>query len=95
MVLGSMSKQIPQAYSPVEIEAMAVTTAAQFAVDLGFQHAILETDSLVLAKALHDDTEFLSAVGLVLNEIRSLVNLFYELHYSHIKRERVILLLTS
>ena len=82
-----MSKQIPQAYSPVEIEAMAVTTAAQFVVDLGFQHAILETDSLVLAKALHDDTEFLSAVGLVLNEIRSLVNLFYELHYSHIKRE--------
>ena len=87
MVLGSMSKQIPQAYSPVEIEAMAVTTAAQFVVDLGFQHAILETDSLVLVKALHDDTEFLSAVGLVLNEIRSLVNLFYELLYSHIKRE--------
>ena len=94
MVLGSLSKQIPQAYSPLEIEVMAVTTTVQFAVDLGFQHAILETDSLVLVKTLRDDTEFLSTVGLVLDEIRSMVNLFNELDYSHVKRE-VILLLTS
>ena len=87
MVLGSLSKQIPQAYNPLEIEAMAITTTVQFALDLGFQHAILETDSLVLVKALHDDIEFLSAVVLVLNEIRSMVNLFNELHYSHVKRE--------
>ena len=87
MVLGSLSKQIPQAYNPLEIEAMAIATIVQFALDLGFQHAILETDSLVLVKALHDDIEFLLAVGLVLNEIRSMVNLFNELHYSHVKRE--------
>ena len=87
MVLGSLSKQIPQAYNPLEIEAMAIATTMQFALDLGFQHAILETDSLVLVKALHDDIEFLLAVGLVLNEIRSMVNLFNELHYSHVKRE--------
>ena len=87
MVLGSLSKQIPQAYSPLEIEVMAVTTTVQFAVDLGFQHAILETDPLVLVKALRDDTEFLSTVGLVLDEIRSMVNLFNELDYSHVKRE--------
>ena len=36
MVLGSLSKQIPQAYSPLEIEAMAVTIAIQFASELGF-----------------------------------------------------------
>ena len=47
----------------------------------------LRSDSLVLVKALRDDTEFLSAVGLVLDEIRSMVNLFNELHYSHVKRE--------
>ncbi|KAK9990612.1 hypothetical protein SO802_025597 [Lithocarpus litseifolius] len=70
LVLGSLSKQIYQAYSPLEIEAMAVSTAMQFASNLEFQHAILETDSLVLVKALSDDTEFLSTVGLVLDEIR-------------------------
>ena len=87
MVLGSLSKQISQAYNPLEIEAMTVTTAVQFMLDLGFQHAILETDSLVLVKALRDDTEFLSAAGLVLDEIRIMVNLFNELHYSRVNRE--------
>ncbi|KAF3959746.1 hypothetical protein CMV_015467, partial [Castanea mollissima] len=71
MVLGSLSKQIFHAYSPLEIEAMAVNTAVQFAADLGFNQAILEADSLVLVKALRDDMKFLSAVGLVLDEIRN------------------------
>ena len=61
MILGSLSKQIPQAYSPLEVEAMAATTAIQFASDLGFQHAILEINSHVIVKALRDDTEFLFA----------------------------------
>ena len=80
MVLGSLSKQISQAYSPLEIEAMVVTTAMQFVLDLGFQHAILGTNLLVLVKALREDTKFLLAVGLVLDEIRIMVNLFNELH---------------
>ena len=87
MVLGSLSKQISQAYNPLEIEAMAVETALQFTSDLGFQHDILETDLLVLVKALREDREFLSIVGLVLDEIRNKVNFFNELHYSHVKRE--------
>ena len=66
---------------------MAVETAMQFTADLGFQRAILETDSLVLVKALREGTEFLSIVGLVLDEIRNKVNFFTELHYSHVKRE--------
>ena len=41
----------------------------------------------MLVKALRDDTEFLSTVGLVLDEIRSMVSLFNELDYSHVKRE--------
>ena len=61
LVLGSLSKQISQAYNPLEIEAMAVTTAMQFASGLGLQRAILEIDSLVLVKALHYDAEFLSS----------------------------------
>nr|POF03085.1 hypothetical protein CFP56_43213 [Quercus suber] len=70
LVLGSLSKLVPQAYSPLEIEATAIATALEFASDLGCQRAIIETDSLVLVKALQEDTEFLSAVGLVLDEIR-------------------------
>ncbi|KAL0010115.1 hypothetical protein SO802_005223 [Lithocarpus litseifolius] len=70
LVLDSLSKLVLYAYSPLEIEVMATATALDFASDLGFQLAILETDSLVLVKALNEDTEFFSAVGLVLDEIR-------------------------
>ena len=87
LVLGSMSKLVSQAYSPLEIEAMVVATSLEFASDLGLQRAILETDLLVLVKALREGTEFLSAVGLVLDKIRHKVNFFNELHFSHIKRE--------
>ena len=69
---------------------MVVEIALQFTADLRVQHAILETDSLVLVKALHEGTEFLPTVGLVLDESRNMVNFFTELHYSHVKREGYI-----
>ena len=87
LVLGSLSKLVPQAYGPLEIEVMAVATALVFASNLGFQRAIFETDLLVLVKALREGMEFHSAVGLVLDEIRHTVNFFNDLHYSHVKRE--------
>ena len=40
---------------PLQIEAMVVETGLQFTTDLRVQHAILETDSLVLVKALRED----------------------------------------
>ena len=86
MVLGSLSTQLSQAFSPLQIEAMAVETAMQFAIDLEVQHAIFETDSLVLVKPLHEGTEFLPRVDLVLDEIRNMVKFFIELHYSRVKR---------
>ena len=87
LVLGSLSKQAPQAYAPLEIEAMTASAALQFRADLGFHHVILETDSQVLVKALLNDTKFLSVMGLVLDEIRISATCFNELHYSYIKRE--------
>ena len=33
LVLGSLSKQLPQAYTPLEIEAMVESTRLQFASD--------------------------------------------------------------
>ena len=87
LVLGSLSKQVPQAYAPLKIEAMTASAALQFRADLGFHHVILETDSQVLVKDLLNDTKFLSAMGLVLDEIRISATCFNELHYSYIKRE--------
>ena len=85
-VLGSLSEQLPQAYTPLEIEAMAVATTLQFAMDLGFNH-VLESDSLVLVNALCNDTTLLSSNGLLIEAIRLQARFFNQLHYSYAKRE--------
>ena len=41
-VLASLSRQLSQVYSPLEIEVKAVSSALQFAVDLGFNQVVLE-----------------------------------------------------
>ena len=86
-VLGSLSKQLPQAYTPLEIEATAVATTLQFAMDLGFNHVVLESDSLVLVNALCNDTTLLSSNGLLIEAIRLQARFFNQLHYSYVKRE--------
>ena len=39
MVLASMSKQLPQLYSALEVETMATSIALSFASQLGFHRA--------------------------------------------------------
>ena len=86
-VLGSLSKQLPQAYTPLEIEAMAAVTTLQFSSDLGFTYAVLESDSQVLVNALYNDIFFLSLNGLLIEDIRFNARFFNQLHYSLVKRE--------
>ena len=52
LVLGSCSKRLPQAYSAVEVEAMAAATVLIFTNDIGVRGVILEGDSLTVIKAL-------------------------------------------
>ena len=72
LVLGSCSKLLPQAYSAVEVEALAAATALALAEDLGMQRVILEGDSLVIIKALREEEQFFSPVGLLLEDVRML-----------------------
>ena len=87
LVLASMSKQIPQLYSALEVEAMAASTTLSFATQLGFQWAILESDSLTLATALQNNSTFLSSEGLLMEDIKFHASSFIQLRYSHVKRE--------
>ena len=87
LVLGSCSKHLPQAYSAVEVEALAAATALALAEDLGMQRVILEGDSLVIIKALREEEQFFSPVGLLLEDVRMLSLSFQQLLYSHTKRE--------
>ena len=87
MVLASMSKQIPQLYSALEVEAIAASTALSFASQLGFHQAILELDSLMLTTALQNNRTFLSPEGLLMEDIKFHASSFIQLRYSHVKRE--------
>ena len=87
LVLGSCSKHLPQAYNAVEVEALAAATALALAEDLGMQRVILEGDSLVIIKALREEEQFFSPVGLLLEDVRMLSLSFQKLLYSHTKRE--------
>ena len=87
LVLGSCTKRLPQAYSAVEVEALAAATALALAKDLGVTWAILEGDSLVVIKALREKEQLLSPTGLLLEDVRMLSQSFRKLLYSHTKRE--------
>ena len=86
-VLASMSKLLPKQYTPMEIEALATSSALEFAAELGFNRAILETDSQVLPNALRNNITYLSSFGLLIEDIKCNASLFNQLLCSHVKRE--------
>ena len=87
LVLASLSQNIPQVCKPLDIETLASSRALKFAADLGFNKVVLEGDCEVLMKALKGGDQFLSTAGLLMDDIRYDANLFYQLHYSHVRRE--------
>ena len=87
LVLASMSKLLPQQYTPLEIEALAASSAIEFTTKLGFNRAILETDSQVLSNALRNNSTYLSSFGLLIEDIKCNASMFNQLLYSHVKRK--------
>ena len=87
LVMASMSKLLPQQYTPLEIETLAASSALEFAAELGFKQVILETDSQVLSNALRHNSPYLSPLGLSIDDIICNASFFNQLLYSHVKRE--------
>ena len=86
VVLASCLEKIHQAYMPEEIEALAALKAVSFALELGFQSAILERDSLGLIKALKAVKCCLSPTGLLIEDMKRVANSYVRLLYSHVKK---------
>ena len=88
LVLASMSKLLPQQYTPMEIEALAASSALEFAAELGFNREILETNSQVLSNALRNNITYLSFFWFINRGYQKCnASLFNQLLYSHVKRE--------
>ena len=69
-MLASCLQQLPQGYSPLEIEALAAAKALQFESKIGISNAVLEWDSLLLIQALRGGTENLSPYGVLVEDVQ-------------------------
>ena len=64
-VIASCSKILPQAYSGVEVEALAAAMAFSFASDIGISGV-----SLVVIKDLMEDDSTLASYGLLVGDVK-------------------------
>ena len=64
-VIASCSKILPQAYSGVEVEALAAAMALSFASDIGISGV-----SLVVIKDLMEDDSALASYGLLVGDVK-------------------------
>ena len=87
MVIASLSQLLPHEFQAVEIEALAATRALEFALELGITHVVLEGDSKVVMDALAEGDVSLSSYGLLIANAKSVSHDFFQLLYSHVKRE--------
>lgn len=79
-----MSQQLNQAYKCIEVEAMTSIRGVEFAAELGFDRVVVEGDSIIVMNGLKTS---LSSYGLLISNACVFQNSFYELSYSHVKRE--------
>ena len=86
-VIASCSQWLSQAFSSVDVEALAAAKAMSFAAEIGITKAVLEGDSLTIKNALSSDHLSLATFGLILNDVKFSAENFDQLHYSHVKRE--------
>ena len=87
IVIASLSQVLPQAFQAVEVEALGVVRALEFASELGIAQAVLKGDSKVVMDALIEVDVSLSLYGLLIADAKSFSLDFFQLRYSHIKRE--------
>ena len=80
-------QQLDQAYQTVEVEAMAVCKAMKFGSELGLHRAIVEGDSVLVAKALKCKDNGLAPYAHLINDVSLFSSSFSELSYSHVRRD--------
>ncbi|KAF8399913.1 hypothetical protein HHK36_015783 [Tetracentron sinense] len=86
-VMAAMSKRISIHYSAKVVEAMAAREGLNFARVLGFQHVLLEGDSIQVIKTSVSKELDLPVVGAVTEDVKVLMCHFKECTFSFVKRD--------
>ncbi|KAF5481550.1 hypothetical protein F2P56_002191 [Juglans regia] len=86
-VTASLCSSMDLIPDPLLGEAIAARRASSFCADLGFQHVILEGDSLLVVKAIQNKEDSWSDSGLVIRDIKILLSKFLSWSILHVHRE--------
>nr|XP_023899808.1 uncharacterized protein LOC112011691 [Quercus suber] len=86
MVMASLSQIIPLPHSVVNLETLATYRALEFSLELGFDKAILEGDSMIIMAALRDPSPSLASYGLLLQDAQFMACLFTCISSQHVAR---------
>ena len=86
LVMASLTQQIALPVSVIEVEALAVRRALEFALELGFDDITLEGDSELLIKNLMTGGSQLTHYGNIAADILFLLSHFSKATLSFVKR---------
>ena len=86
-MLVALRKHLPLPLGPLEAEAKAMDEAASFAIDIGLQEAIFETDCAVLAGALSDMTQAPITFENIISGIHLKLQTFRQYRVVHVQRQ--------
>ena len=86
LVLAFLFQNIPLPHSVVNLETLAACKALEFSLELGFDKAILEGDSLIVMSALRDPSPSLASFGLLVQDAQWLARSFTCISFQHVGR---------
>ena len=87
LVIASLSQQLPRAYQPLEVEALAVVRALEFGAKIGLKEMVIEGDLEIIVNELKADGSAMGSVALILQDATLFSSFFTKLLYSHVRRE--------
>ncbi|XP_075649857.1 uncharacterized protein LOC142620362 [Castanea sativa] len=86
-VEAAMCRNLNTPLGAIKTESMAIEAGLLFAKDIGIQDIMVESDSLILVKALNGTFVPPSAVSIVVQGILDHSLSFYRVEFSHVKRQ--------
>lgn len=86
-VMASLSHQIPLPTTVVQVEAMAVRRAVEFAMGLDVTQDIIEGDSETICKDLSNPSPSLTLHRLLIQDAQQLALAFTNISFSHVCRQ--------
>ncbi|KAL0011877.1 hypothetical protein SO802_006985, partial [Lithocarpus litseifolius] len=84
---AALSKRLDAPLGAVEAEAMAYETGLIFAKDIGIQEVVIEGDSLIIHRALSDESKSPSSVSAIVQGMQELGEDFRKIEFSHVRRQ--------